>query len=336
MKIATLANFLTRHYNNDATRHTTVFVRGASGIGKSDAVRQAAAELQAQYPDEWAGVVDLRLAQCDVTDLRGVPSVVDGRTVWNKPEFFPRAGTRGIFFLDEITSAPPSMQAVAYQIALDRLHMPDGWMVVTGGNRQSDRGVTFAMASPLVARMCVIDVETELHGFLEYAASHGVRPEIMAFLSERPDLLHNFEAAHAGEPFPNPRSWVRASAHLTLCEDSPAERVEVMGGDVGKEAAASLEAFLRVWETMPKLQDIFDNPDSVEMPERMDVQHCVVMGLATLSNETNFDNAYKFLARMPKELQTLAVKLTHRRCPTISKTQGYVKWAVANQDVWKR
>jgi hypothetical protein len=335
MRIANLADFLVRTYENPQARMHTTFIRGASGIGKSDSIKQASAILSARYGDEWAGFVDLRLSQCDITDLRGVPSVVDKRTVWNMPEFFPKPNTRGIFFMDEITSAPPAMQAVAYQLALDRLHLPEGWMVVAAGNKQSDRGVTFTMAAPLVARMCLIDVDPELDGFLSYAALHKARPEIMAFIAERPDMLHNFDAKVAGEPFPNPRSWMRASVHLDLALE-PAERVEVLQGDVGKEAAALFEAFLRVWETMPKLSQIFEDPDSVEVPERLDVKHCVVMGLAAMIDEKNFDNAYKFLARLPKEMQTLCVRLAHRRNPAISKTQGYVKWAVNNQDVWKR
>lgn len=335
MKIAQLTDYLVKHYNNETTRKTTVFVRGPSGIGKSDAVRQAVAQLSSMYPDDEVGLVDLRLAQCDVTDIRGVPSVVDGRTVWNLPEFFPRPGTRGIFFLDEITSAPPSMQAVAYQLALDRLHMPDGWMVVAAGNRQSDRGVTFSMASPLAARMGFIDVDTELNGFLQHAAEKQIRPEIMAFIAERPDMLHNFDKQSAGEPFPNPRSWFRASAHMDICEGDPALRVEVLSGDVGKEAAALFEAFLRVWETMPRLQDIYERPLEVEVPERLDVKHCLVMGIAATVTEKNVDNAYIFTSRLPKEMQTLCMKLAMKRCPAISKTQAFVKWAVANQDVWR-
>jgi hypothetical protein len=334
MRISNLSDFIVRHYENEAARKTTIFIRGASGIGKSEAIKQASATLGKRL-DNWAGVIDLRLAQCDVTDIRGVPSVVDGRTVWNIPEFFPKPGTSGIFFLDEITSAPQSLQAVAYQLALDRLHMPDGWMVVAAGNRQSDRGVTFAMAAPLVARMCMIDVDAELDGFLQHAATNNLRPEIMAFLSERPDMLHNFDNKFAGEPFPNPRSWFRASLHMDMAVN-PAERVELLSGDVGKEAAALLEAFLRVWETMPKLEDIYTDPDSVEVPEKLDVKHCLVMGIAATVTEKNFDQAYKFLSRLPQEMQTLCVKLAHKRNPAISRTQGYTKWAIASQKVWQR
>lgn len=335
MKISKLADFLVKHYENVKTRMTTLYVRGPSGIGKSDSVRQAIKKLSSMYPDDEVHLVDLRLSQCDVTDLRGVPSVVDGRTVWNLPDFFPKPGTRGILFLDEITSAPPSMQAVAYQLALDRLHMPEGWMVVAAGNRQSDRGVTYSMASPLAARMCFIDVDAELDGFLERAAEEQIRPEIMAFIAERPDMLHNFDKATAGEPFPNPRSWFRASNHLDLCEGDPSERVEVLSGDVGKEAAALFEAFMRVWETMPRLQDIYERPETVEIPERLDVKHCLVMGIAATVTDKNVDKAYTFTSRLPKEMQTLCMKLAVKRCPAITNTQAFVKWAVANQDVWR-
>ena len=335
MRIAKLQDFLVRSYNDPKTRMYTVFIEGPSGIGKSDVIRQTSMALS-RTVENWAGLIDLRLSQCDTTDLRGVPSITsDGRTTWNIPDFFPRKNTAGIFFMDEVTSASPAMQAVAYQVALDRLHMPEGWMVIAAGNRQSDKGITFNMAAPLTNRMTKLEVDAELDGFQMHAAKCQIRPEIMAFLQERAEFLHKFDGKMAGAQFPTPRGWFRASAHLDLCTD-PSERVEVLNGDVGAEAAATFEAFLRVWETMPKLAAIYKDPDNVKIPDKLDVKHCVVMGIAATVDVKTFENAYKYLARMPAEFQTLAVKLAHQRDPDISKAAGFVEWALANQRVFQR
>ena len=55
---------------------------------------------------------------------------------WAAPAILPdarRHGDRGILFLDEITSAPPSVSAAAYQLILDRrlgeYEVPDGWAI---------------------------------------------------------------------------------------------------------------------------------------------------------------------------------------------------------------
>jgi len=334
MLISKLQDFIVRSYNNPATLKRTIYVEGSSGIGKSQVIHQASEALRAQYPDEWQDVVDLRLSQCDVTDLRGVPSIVEGRTHWNPPAFFPKAGTRGIFFMDEITSAPPSMQAVAYQIALDRVGIPDGWLVVAAGNKQSDRGVTFTMAAPLLNRMTKISADTEIDSFLAHYMKCGKRPEIAAFLHERRDFMHKFDGKAAGEQFPTPRAWFAASDHLDMCTD-PSERVEVIKGDVGHEAAAQLEAFLRVWETMPKLDAIYKDPDSVEVPKELNVKYCVAMGIASSLTKDNFNAGYKFLKRMPKEFQTLSVRLAYNRDKTIALAGvAFAEWALDNQSAF--
>lgn len=335
MLISKIQDFIVRSYGNENTKKRTIYIEGASGIGKSQVIHQASDALKAQFPEEWCGIIDLRLSQCDVTDLRGVPSVVEGRTHWNPPNFFPREGTRGIFFMDEITSAPPSMQAVAYQIALDRVGIPDGWMVIAAGNSQSDRGVTFTMAAPLLNRMTKIDAATELDSFITHYLRCGKRPEIAAFLHERRDFMHKFDGKAAGQQFPSPRAWFAASDHIDLCTD-PSERVEVITGDVGAEAASQLEAFLRVWETMPKLDAIYKDPDSVPVPKELNVKYCIAMGIAASITKDNFAQGYQYLKRMPKEFQTLSIRLAYARDKSIATAgKAFAEWAVANQNAFQ-
>ncbi|MEG7603081.1 hypothetical protein U2102_14740, partial [Listeria monocytogenes] len=54
-----------------------------------------------------------------------------------------------ILFLDEITAAPTSLQAAAYQLTLDRRvgdHiLPDNTIIIAAGNRASDKGSFFKM-----------------------------------------------------------------------------------------------------------------------------------------------------------------------------------------------
>jgi MoxR-like ATPase len=333
MRIGKVASTLVKVYNDQATRERAVFLLGPSGIGKSAVVWQAAEELGIP-------VIDLRLAQCDPVDLRGVPSVQDGVTVWNRPDFFPGDDQpAGILFLDEITSAPQSIQAVAYQLVLDRkvgsYRLPDGWMIVAAGNRANDRGVTFAMAAPLLNRMTQLEVDTTLDDWREYAAMTGVRPEILAFVSDRADFLHKYDRESYGKQFPSPRGWHAVSNILNLGLDD-ADRIEMTKGAVGHEAAVGFESFLRVWETMPRLDTILSDPDSVEVPSELNVRYCVTMGLSARITKANFNNAWSFLQRMPKELQTLCVKFAYQRDRTIAQATKFHEWATANQDAFRR
>lgn len=336
MRIEHVTPILGKRYLNEATRKRPLFLRGPSGIGKSEVVFQTS-EFLSQHVENWRGVVDMRLAQMDVTEARGIPYVNDsGRTVYAPPVFLPTEGA-GILFLDELTSAPPAVQTLGYQLALtpQDFGIPPEWMVVAAGNNKSDRGVTYNIAAPLQNRLCDVSVSTTLDGFTFHAIQHNARPEILSFLRDRPDLLHKFETTGDIKPFPSPRAWlagVSATLDLGL---PPADRAELIKGDVGEEAAVTFEAHLRVWETMPRLDDILEGKD-VDVPKDLNVKYCVAMGLATRLTADNFDNAWNFLAKMPGDIQTLTIKLAYKRDPGLTASSAYVQWAISNQAAFRR
>lgn len=334
MRIKNVAPILVKRYLDPKVRKRAVFLRGKSGIGKSDAVYQAS-NILGEYIDDWKGVVDLRLGQMDVTDARGVPYVVEGITYWARPDMLPREGS-GLLFLDEITSAPPAVQAMAYQMTLtpEDFGIPDTWMVVAAGNSKSDRGHTFNLAAPLQNRMCDIGVETTLDDFIDYAVTKDIRPEILSFLRDRPDLLHKFEGGNNIEAFPSPRSWFAVSDVLNLDLNS-VDRVELIKGDVGSEASTSFEAHMRVYETMPRIDDIL-NGVNVEVPKKLDVVYCVAMGLAMRVEGSNFDDAWKFISKLGGDVQTLIMKLAYKRDKSISNSAAFSKWAVANAEAFRQ
>ena len=334
MRIQHVSPILAKRYMNENTRRRTTFLRGPSGIGKSEVVFQTSELLAAHIPN-WKGVIDLRLAQMDPTDLRGIPHVREGRTVWARPDFLPADGA-GILFLDEITSAPPAVQAAAYQLTLtpEDFGIPSTWMVIAAGNRKTDRGVTFNLAAPLQNRMCDIDIATTLDDFTNHAITKNIRPEILSFLRDRPDLLHKFEPTGDIKPFPSPRSWFAVS-HLLELDLPVQDRVELIKGDIGEEAALIFETHLRVFETMPRLDDILAGKD-VALPKELNVRYCVAMGLATRLSADNFDNAWKFLQQMPGDIQTLTIKLAYKRDKTLTRSAAYTQWAIANQSAFSR
>lgn len=333
MRIQHVTPILVKRYLNEATRKRTVFLRGKSGIGKSDVVKQTS-DLLAQHIDDWRGVIDLRLAQMDVTDVRGIPHVKDGVTYWARPDFFPTEGS-GILFLDEITSAPPAVQAAAYQLTLtpEDFGIPSTWMVIAAGNRKTDRGVTYNLAAPLQNRMCDIEVDSTLDDFTNYAITKGIKPEILSFLRDRPDMLHKFEGGSDIKPFPSPRSWFAVNDVLDL--DVPLQdRIEMIKGDIGEEAAVTFEAHLRVWESMPRIDDILSGK-SVDMPKELNVIYCVAMGLAVRLDKSNLDKAWPFLSQMSGDIQTLVMKLAYKRDKTLTTCAAFTQWAAANAEAFR-
>src|SRR3990167_8087184 len=112
-----------------------VMIWGQMGVGKSDTVRSFAKSIKGK-------IYDLRLSTIDPVDLRGVPMFdsIEGVAKWMQINgMLPAEGDENpVLFLDEIVSAPPSIQAAAYQLVLDRrigdYELPDTTFIVAGGN----------------------------------------------------------------------------------------------------------------------------------------------------------------------------------------------------------
>ena len=103
----------------------SVMLWGPPGIGKSQGVREIACNIQAKTGKK-VSITDVRLLLFNPVDLRGIPTTNADKTlsVWLKPQIFQMDESEdviNILFLDEITAAPQSVQAAAYQITLDRV-----------------------------------------------------------------------------------------------------------------------------------------------------------------------------------------------------------------------
>jgi MoxR-like ATPase len=226
---------------------------------------------------------DIRALLLDPVDLRGLPFVgKDGRSQWATPEFLPQDG-EGILFLDELNAAPAMVQASCYQLVLDRkvgeYTLPEGWAIVAAGNRDSDRAATTKMPTPLRNRFVHLEFEVDVQEWSEWAIKANVRPEVIAFIRFRPELLSAFD--RDANAFPSPRSWEFVSRILNSRADSSAEH-ELIAGGVGTGAATEFSAFLRMFRELPNIDSILLNPTQEPVPENAAAQYAVGFGAGSL------------------------------------------------------
>jgi MoxR-like ATPase len=279
MRPAQLLTILDREFASTlAGHHTPVMLWGPPGVGKSEMVRQVA--LRHQVP-----VIDVRLSQMEPSDLRGIPFRQGELVEWAVPGILPNAerhGTQGILFLDEITSAPPSVSAAAYQLILDRrlgeYQIPEGWAIFAAGNRQGDRGVTYTMPAPLANRFSHFDVEAHLDDWVAWAYQNNIDERVIAFLRFRPELLFDFDPAHNPVAFPSPRSWAFAHRSLQKFADMPDLLQGALQACVGPAAGIELAAFVNSLDKMPDLDDIVAGKE-VPVPTEIDLQYAVAAAL---------------------------------------------------------
>ncbi|MHB8166480.1 MAG: AAA family ATPase [Sulfuricella sp.] len=279
MRPAQLATILDREFLSAREgHHTPVMLWGPPGVGKSQIIAQVAARHDVP-------MIDIRLSQMEPSDLRGIPFRIEDRVEWAIPSMLPdakRHGPQGILFLDEITSAPPSVSAAAYQLILDRrlgaYEVPKGWAIFAAGNRQGDRGVTYTMPAPLANRFSHFEVEAYLDDWVVWAYANHIDERLIGFLRFRPELLFDFDPAHNPVAFPSPRSWEFAHRALQKFGDHPELLLPTLQACVGPAAGLELNAFIENLDRMPDLDAILRG-EEVPVPREIDLQYAVASAL---------------------------------------------------------
>ena len=264
----------------DARLIAPLMLWGAPGIGKSDLIRTLCEE------NGW-GFVDVRLAQRDPVDLRGLPVPEGGVVKWLPSSEWPRdPHSRGILLFDELTAADRTLQVAAYELILDRrlgdtYRVPPGWLVCGAGNRAEDSSVSLPMSAALANRFLHLDLAVDVEQWSRWALRRGVRPDLIAFLRHRPQLLLDMERSDLQRGWPSPRSWVRVSAFLDGASMlSPEARQAGIVGLVGEGPALELKAFLDITNKLPDFGAVLRGEAKLEMPAKADLKLAVVTGLA--------------------------------------------------------
>ena len=295
--------------------HTPVMLWGAPGIGKSQIISQVASNHDVE-------IIDIRLSQMEPSDLRGIP-FKNGKLVdWSIPSLLPdekRHGKRGILFLDEITSAPPTVSAAAYQLILDRrlgdYVVPDGWVIFAAGNRQGDRGVTYSMPAPLANRFSHYELAVNLDDWAAWAYKNKIDERIIGFLRYRPEHLFEFDPAHNPVAFPSPRTWEFVHRALKKFDNDLVLFRQAASACVGEVAGVEITTFVEHMADLPDLDAIIKG-EQVNIPTELDLQYAIcaaLAGRAIAAKETNdaqkiWGNILNFARDFPqKELGVMLV-----------------------------
>ena len=254
-----------------------IMLRGAPGVGKSTIVRSVADKMG-------IGFIDVRLAQMERVDFAGLPSVENGRTVWNVPSCWPKdVNSKGIVLLDEITSAPSDVQVAAYSLVLDRripnsnYELPKGWFIVAAGNRAIDKAVVKAMSSALANRFMHFEMEADASEWYEWAVRHSIHPSVTGYINYRPSMLFKMKDENLEQGWPSPRSWERVSNMISVFGSNEVIFKKVIFGLVGEGAGTEFLAFHKLSSKLDNVKEIMmDDSKKFVAPTKADECSAVV------------------------------------------------------------
>lgn len=298
----------------------SVMMWGPPGVGKSDAVRQIAHKIE-RGTGKHVNVTDIRLLLFSPIDLRGIPTSDPGKThtVWLRPQIFemdPSDDVVNIIFLDEISAAPQTVQAAAYQITLNKTvgehKLPDNCIIIAAGNRITDKSVAYKMPKALANRFLHLEVRPTYEAWREWAVQNGINEKVIAFLAFKPDYLMKFDPSSDDLAFPTPRSWEMVSKRMNEMSDDVEEMFLIIAGLVGTGAAVEFRTWAKVFDKLPDIESIF-NGMRPPVPKRPDVLYALVSSMARYAFEHRGDlgriaNSIAYADLLPADFSTVLMQ----------------------------
>jgi hypothetical protein len=302
-----------------------LFLWGPPGIGKS--------ELVADITQELGGyMIDLRLGQMEPTDIRGIPFYNKdmGKMDWAPPIELPDEELAEqyplvVLFLDELNSAAPSVQAAAYQLILNRrigkYALPKNVVMVAAGNRESDKGVTYRMPTPLANRFIHQEMKVDFASYQEWAVNNNIHKDVVGYLSFAKQDLYDFDAKSASRAFATPRSWTFVSELLEDEDSDDDTLMNLVAGTIGEGLAVKFMAHRKIAGRMPKPEDILAGKEKELNVKEVSAMYSLVISMCyelkgaierKTSDKQFHEMADNFFAYMMKNFETELVVMGAR------------------------
>jgi hypothetical protein len=296
---------------------------GAPGVGKTQLVYAWAAARGFE-------VVELNGSTMSPTDF--VAYVPDDKT-HTLAEYVHSAIARccdpsfkGVLFIDELHQTHPEVQKpfskTINQRMVGSMKLSDDCMIVTAGNRVTDKAGANRLLSMIANRVDTIPVEVNNDALVEYFISAG-HPEMCAgFLMAFPyDEKKDFKPEEPA--FFTPRSFERVAVKMKYGR-APTEAS--VASSIGPGRALEFLSFLQMTSTLPTLKDVMSAPTTCALPTKMDEQCAMV---CMLSMNLTLETAKKivpYAKRFRLPMQVLFLKLVVRRDNKLQDSKDLMDW----------
>ena len=264
MNHANLAEYLFTHYQTGLYKRMAVLLIGGVGVGKSQGVLAAsqrlAQHLKMPFLDhskgEGFGYIDLRIAQLDSVDFRGLPDPVGKWTSFKPSNLLPLEGSDwpdyGLIMYDEITLGDRLTRGCMYQAILDfrmgLLRLKPGWMQVAATNRAEDKCDIDELPAALRNRFLRIELSPSV---ADYCAYIGPDKSTAKYLTIEPK---SFIGNPEHPAFATPRTWERTQVLVDELGPQHPQLAELLHGLVG-EVAPDFMRFLLGLKDYEKIVD---------------------------------------------------------------------------------
>jgi len=300
-----------------------LMITGGYGIGKSEGIIQVAKYLAPKenreyahwneiseekkldvekHPEKYFIVIDQRLTENDVSDLKGIPRLTESYCDWKVQRWLRllcMEGIKGILLFDELNLANPDVQASAYKIINERfindVKLSSGVTIIGCGNRAQDEAHVVEMPRPLRNRMGEVELEFTNQSFIDYARNQNFNSTMFSFLStfKKDRVLRVGKELNGPEDVATTsRSWFKASKLVGT--NDVCDCYNLIATAIGEVVASELIAYAKQVKTFD-LKIYLQDPRQIKKVNALSDKHSIICALAELyrTDETIFDTLIK-------------------------------------------
>lgn len=308
-------------------------LHGSPAIGKSSIIKQIAKAFRLK-------LIDLRLSQCDPTDLLGFPRVdpLTGRASYATMESFPLEGDKvpdgydgWLIFFDELPSASKAVQAASYRVLLDRQVGPHNLhpnvAMCAAGNLDTDNAIVEEMSTALQSRLVHLELVVDMKQWLDWAFDAGIDHRITSYIQFKPDSLYSFRPDHVDRTYASPRTW-EFTDRIIKADGGVVDRkkLPLYAGTISKGEANEFLTFSDIYRELITVPQIVARPDTITVPDDPGVLFALCGSISGHLEQQNAEALLIFAKRMPVEFQVVALREVVRRNKPALQFPAIQKW----------
>jgi len=310
---------------------------GKPGTGKTSYIQKIAAAAGRHLETVIASIRD-------PSDFAGLPIVVGSGVEFAPPSWAQRLvaaaekGVGGVLFLDELSTAPPAVQAALLRVTFEGivgdLSLPPSVWIIAAANPTDTTSGTWALGAALANRFVHIMWDANHREWVEGIVTDWEKDEnivllpenwrdklprmralVASFIKARPALLLQLpeDTESAGRAWASPRTWDMVTILLTACDSVNADtetQLTLVAGAVGHGAATEFIAWLDALD-LPDPDALLRSPESFKVPERDDQLYAILSSVVAAAQENltqaRWEAAWKILAAASDKRADIAV-----------------------------
>lgn len=306
-----------------------ILIWGSPGVGKTACIRAMAKDMGAE-------IVTLIGSTLDPSDVCGVPYVHNGELIMSTPAWAKKIkqcldhGKQVWLFLDELSCAPPSVQAAFLRVVNER-HVGDldisGCKVIAAANHADTAAVGGDLSAAAANRWAHVEwqlsvddwITGELSGWGQLRSSEhaAAAAAVCSFVRRKPGILLSVPVKieqHTG-PWPSPRSWSNAIALIA----TNTYNYSAVAATVGDSAALEFTHYMAELD-LPDPQEVLRTGC---LPSRGDKLAATLDSLAAyvsvagIADESIVTTAWDILGKCRQDIALSSAKILVHNFPHI-------------------